>query len=360
MVNLSELLMELSDSFGPSGFEDSIRKTMHSKLIDSVDTIYTDGLGSLISIKECSDNPLRVMISAHMDEVGLMVRYVTDDGFVKFQTLGGWLDQALIGQLWNINTSIGNIVGVTGIKTPHVMSVEDRSKIFNRESIFIDVGAISKEDAEERLGIKPGDPISPATKSTKLNGEDYLMGKAWDDRVGLAVLVKVMESISSEDMPATIYGVATVQEEIGLRGAHTSSYEIKPDIAINIEAGVSGDYPSITEYEAQEKLGKGPAIFLHDSSMLPNLKLRDLVVDTAKSCGINLQYNVLSGYGQDGAEMQKSGKGTPTVNLTVPTRYMHSHNSIIHINDVRECVSLVIALLRTFSFEEIKRIKSFL
>jgi endoglucanase len=168
-----------------------------------------------------------------------------------------------------------------------------------------------------------------------------------------------MESVKGRDLPFNVCAVATVQEEIGLRGAHTSSYAVKPDIGLNLESGVAGDYPSISQYEAQEKLGRGPAIFLHDSSMLPNLKLRDFVIDTAKNSDIALQFNVLSGYGQDGAEMQKAFEGAPAINITVPTRYLHSHNSLISMNDVEKAIELVGQCILRLDPVEIKNLKSF-
>ena len=359
MVDMESLLIELSEAHGPSGFEESVRKIMRRELTPLTDSISTDGIGSLIGVKGLSKQKLKVMLSAHMDEVGLMVRYITDEGFIKFQTLGGWLDQAMIGQRWEIHTSEGPIEGITGIKTPLVMSSEERNNVFKRDGLFIDVGASNKKDAEQRLKINPGDPISPQSKAVRLNKSNNIIGKAWDDRAGLAVMIGVMEALKENDLPISLYAVATVQEEIGLRGAHTSSHFVAPDLGINLESGVAGDYPGITKYEAQEKIGCGPAIFLHDSSMLPNLKFRDEVVKIATSKNIPLQFNVLSGYGQDGAEMQKVNDGTPVVNVTVPTRYLHSHNSLINLNDVTNAVKLVTEIVKTLSNEKINHLRSF-
>mgnify|MGYP000846262301 CR=1 FL=1 len=359
MTDLLDLLKDLSEAHGPTGFEGPVRDIMHRKLEPLSKKISTDGLGSLIAQLEPNPGAPTVMLSAHMDEVGMMVRFITEEGFIRFQTLGGWLDQALIGQRWQISTSEGIVNGITGIKTPHVMTSDERGRVFKKENLFIDVGAEDKADAEERLGIKPGDPISPHSRFEKLNGSSILLGKAWDDRAGLAVMVGVMENAHTMKLPSNLVAVSTVQEEVGLRGAHTSSEIVKPDIGINLESGVAGDYPGISEYEAQEKLGWGPAIFLHDSSMLPNLKLRDLVKKTADDLSIPLQYNVLSGYGEDGAEMQKSHGGSPVVNITVPTRYLHSHNSLIDYNDVLKAIELVTALVKTLDEETVSKICKF-
>ena len=225
-----------------------------------------------------------------------------------FLPLGGWLDQALINQRWVIMTRNGPVLGITGVKTPHVMTAEARGQLFKREQMFIDVGASSKEDAEERLAIRPGDPIAPDSSFTPLSGGSLYLGKAWDDRAGLAVIIELMRRLRETAPPNTLYGVATVQEEIGLRGAHTSSYAVEPDVGINLESGVASDYPGITQEEAQERVGGGPAIFLHDSSMLPSLRLRDLFVDTARENDIPVQFDVLSrlrrGRGGDAADAQ--------------------------------------------------------
>ena len=359
MDNVESLLEELTNAHGPSGFEGPVRAIMQRELSGLCDGLETDGIGSLIGrLGEESGSP-RIMLAAHMDEVGLMVKRITTEGYVMFLPLGGWLDQALINQRWVIMTRNGPVQGVTGVKTPHVMTAEARGQLFKREQMFIDVGASSKEDAEERLGIRPGDPIAPDSRFTQLNGGSLYLGKAWDDRVGLGVIVELMRRFRESPPPGTLFGVATVQEEIGLRGAHTSSYAVEPDLGINLETGVASDYPGITQEEAQEKVGGGPAIFLHDSSMLPNLKLRDLFVDTARENDIPTQYDVLVGYGEDGAEMQRSRSGAPSINIAVPTRYLHSHNSILSRQDFDRTVDLIEAVIRKLDADTVRELRSF-
>jgi endoglucanase len=272
---------------------------------------------------------------------------VTDEGFLKFQPLGGWLDQALINQRWIVLTRDGQVPALTGIKTIHVMTAEARGKLFKRDDMFLDVGATSRQDAAERLGIRPGDPVVPDSRFTAMSGDELLLAKAWDDRIGLAVMIGVMQALKSDGAhPNTVVGVATVQEEVGLRGAQTSSYQVEPDVGISLESGVAGDFPGINADEAQERIGGGPALFLHDTSMLPNLKLRDLVIDVARDEGIPLQFNVLTGYGEDASAIQRARGGAPTANIVVPTRYLHSHNGIINRNDYLQTVQLVTALAR--------------
>lgn len=355
----AKLLQDLSNAFGPSGYEEDVRAIMRRELAPFSDSLETDGLGSLIAVSKKSPDAPRVMMAAHMDELGMIVRYITPEGYLKFVTLGGWLDQGLINQRYWIKTRKGPVLGVTGLKTPHVMTGDERTRLKLRDDIFIDIGAKSKADAEERFGVRPGDPIGPDSKFTPMGDGSLYLGKAWDDRVGCAVMVEVMRKLKASPANVNVYAVATVQEEIGLRGAQTSSHLVKPDIGISLESGVASDYPGIRQEEAQERLGAGASMFLHDSSMIPTLSLRDFVIDLAKARAIPLQFNVLSGYGEDGAEMQKSYSGIPAVNITVPTRYLHNHNGIISRSDFDHVVNLVTALIQKLDKPTIDKLKRF-
>ncbi len=356
---VERLLEELTNAYGPSGFEGPVRNILRRELAPLATSIETDGLGSLIAVSRGASESPRIMLAAHMDELGMLVKSITPDGFLKFQTLGGWLDQGLINQRFVVLTRRGPVHGVTGLKTPHVMSADERGRVVARDRIFLDVGAASRQDAEERLGIRPGDPIAPDSKFTVLNDGRMYLAKAWDDRAGLAVMIEVLRRLKEKPAPGAVYAVGTVQEEIGLRGAHTSSYQVRPDIGISIEVGVAADYPGISVDEAQERLGAGPGMFLHDSSMLPNLKLRDFVIDTARAIRVPLQFNVLSGYSQDGSEMQRAFGGAPAVNLTVPTRYLHNHNGVIHRDDFDRAVDLVTEVVRRLDAAAVRRLKTF-
>lgn len=357
--DVERLLEELANAPGPTGFEGPVRAIARRELAPISSVVETDGLGSLIARLDGGGERPRIMLAAHMDELGLLVRRVTAEGYLKFQTLGGWLDQALINQRWTVLTSSGPVPGVSGIKTVHVMTAEARGKVFGRDEMFIDVGATSAEDATTRLGICPGDPIVPDSRFVPLAGGKLYLAKAWDDRAGVGVMLRAARELQASGHPNTVYAVATVQEEVGLRGAETSAHSVGPDIGINLESGVAGDYPGITADEAQEKVGGGPAIFLHDTSMLPNLKLRDLCIEVARDAGIPLQFNVLAGYGQDGAAMQRAGAGAPAINITVPTRYLHSHNGVISREDFDRAVALVVALVRRLDAETVERVRTF-
>jgi endoglucanase len=360
MDDVARLLEELSNAHGPSGFEGPVREIVIREMEPLVDRIEIDGLGSVIGVLERSADAPNIMIAAHLDEVGLMVKRITDDGYVKYQVLGGILPQALVNQRFRILTRKGYVTAISGLKTIHVIPRgAERSVIPAHNDIFLDVGATSRADAMDRLGIRPGDPIAPDTEFEILNGGPLYVGKAWDDRVGLGIMVEVLKRIRQRRLAANVYFVATTQEEVGLRGARTSSHLVQPDIGISLEAGVAADYPGITLDEAQEVLGEGPGMFLFDNSMIPNQKLKDLVIATASKEKIPLQFNVQPGYGEDGAEMQKAFTGTPSINLTVPTRYLHTHYGIIHRDDFDGLVELLTAVLTELTPDAIADVKQF-
>src|SRR5882724_916526 len=356
-----QLLQALADAPGPSGFEEPVRKIMVERMKPLSEKLSYDGLGSVIAVKG-SSGP-RIMVDAHMDELGGVVRRVSNDGYLTMQMLGGWLDQALVDQRWTIIGSKGPVRAITGIRDIHIVPQEERTKVYPRESIFLDVGA--KNAAEvAAMGLEPGDPVVPDAPFAVMNGahnyetQNYL-GKGWDDRVGCAVVIEAMKKLAHAPHPNQIFWVATVQEEIGLRGAHTSSDLVKPEIGIAIEGGVTRDAPKVGAEEAQELLGAGPAIFLYDSSALPNLKFVTLIKQTAKEKAIPLQTDLIQGYGDDSAEMQKSNGGAPTVNMVVPVRYTHSHNGIMNRGDFDKMVDLLVAVLQKLDAKTVANLRDF-
>jgi len=320
------LLQSLADAPGPSGYEEEVRAIMVRELKPFATQISYDGLGSVIA-QHGAKGP-RIMLDAHMDELGGIVRRITPDGFLSMQMVGGWLDQALLGQRWVILGSKGTVHAVTGIRDIHVLPPEDRSKVFPRNDIFLDVGA--KNAAEVvALGIGPGDAVAPDSPFAVLNGTQRYLGKAWDDRVGCAVVVEVMRRLAAEGHPNILIVAATTQEETGIRGAHTAADVVHPDIGIAIEGGVAGDVPGAHPEETQARLGAGPGVFLYDFSEQPNRRLISLIKETGQAEKIPLQFDLVSGYGDDSAAIQASNGGVPVVNIVVPVRYTHAHNGVI-------------------------------
>ena len=350
------LLRDLANAAGPSGFEEPIRRLMVERMRPFTKSISYDGLGSVIAVQGTSGP--RVMLDAHMDELGGMVRRITNDGYLSMQMLGGWLDQALVDQRWVIITARGPVQAVTGIRDIHLVPADERARPFGRDSLFLDVGA--KTAAEVRaMGIEPGDPIVPDAPFTILNGTNNYLGKAWDDRVGCAVLLEVMRRFSTTAHPNQIFYAATTQEEVGLRGAHSAADVIKPDVGIAIEGGVTGDTPGTHPEESQAKLGAGPGIFLYDSSALPNRKMVGLTKSAAAEKKIPLQLDLVQGYGDDSAEIQKSTMGVPTVNLVVPVRYTHAHNGVMNRQDFDRMVDLVVAMIQRLDAPTVAKMRDF-
>ena len=353
-----QLLQALADAPGPSGFEEPVRKIMVERMKPLAEKLSYDGLGSVIAVQGTSGP--RIMVDAHMDELGGMVRRVSNDGYLTMQMLGGWLDQALVDQRWTIIGSKGPVRAITGIRDIHIVPQEERTKVYPRESIFLDVGA--KNAAEvAALGLEPGDPVVPDAPFAVMNGkidQNYL-GKGWDDRVGCAVVIEAMKKLAHAPHPNQIFWVATVQEEIGLRGAHTSSDLVKPEIGIAIEGGVTRDAPKSERKKRRNCWAAGPAIFLYDSSALPNLKFVSLIKQTAKEKAIPLQSDLIQGYGDDSAEIQKSNGGAPTVNMVVPVRYTHSHNGIMNRGDFDKMVDLLVAVLQKLDAKTVANLRDF-
>jgi putative aminopeptidase FrvX len=351
-----QLLQQLSDAPGPPGFEDPVRKIMVGvmKPLATAPLTY-DGMGSVIA--QVGSTGPRIMVDAHMDELGGMVRRIAPNGQLTMQMLGGWLDQALVDQRWIILGSKGPVEAVTGIRDVHVATPAERTAVIPRTAIFLDIGARTPAEAAA-MGVEPGDPVVPDSPFLVLNGSDNYLGKAWDDRIGCAVLLQSMQRLAKLPHANQLFFVATTQEEIGLRGARTASYAVKPDLGLAIEGGIANDQGGHAE-ETQAHLGGGPAIFLYDSSAIPNRKLVTFVRSTAKEQNIPLQLDLVQGYGDDSAEMQESGTGAPTLNILVPVRYTHAHNGIVNRQDFDRTVDLMVALLQHLDAKAVAAIRDF-
>jgi endoglucanase len=350
------LLEKLSNAPGPPGAEEPVRAIMVGEMKPLADSIQYDGMGSVIA-QQGTSGP-RIMIDAHMDELGGMVRRITPGGFLTMQMLGGWLDQALVDQRWIILGSKGPIHAVTGIRDIHVVPADDRNRVFSRDQLYLDVGAKNAAEAEA-MGLEAGDPVVPDSGFVQMNGTDNYLGKAWDDRVGCAALIEAMRRTAKLPHPNQLFYAATTQEEIGLRGAKTAAQVIKPDVGIAIEGGIAGDTYAGHPEETQAKLGAGPGLFLFDSSALANRKFVALVKGTAKDKSIPLQLDLVQGYGDDSAEIQESNGGVPTINLVAPIRYTHAHNGILNRKDFDQLVNLIVALLVRLDAKTVGELRDF-
>ncbi|MGH9449550.1 MAG: M42 family metallopeptidase [Terriglobia bacterium] len=354
-----QLMKEFTSADGPSGFEGPVRKLFVREMRNAGAEISTDGLGSVIARIQGTASSPRIMIDAHLDEVGLMVRSITPQGYVKVQRLGGWIGTNMVDQRWTILTSKGPVPAVSGTQDAHISTPEDVQWSVDPLNVFLDVGARSKADAEA-LGIRPGDGIAPASPFTILANQRYAT-KAWDDRIGLLIEIEALKQLRREGVqtPNTLYFAGTVQEELGMRGAATAVHEIKPDVGIVLEVGIAADYPGTNANQAEEKLGDGPAVFAYDGSVIPNTKLFELFQNTAAAYHIPLQTDLVVRYGEDASYIQKSADGVPVINFTVPARYTHANTGIIARSDFDNAVSLLVDVLKRLDAPTVKSLTNF-
>ena len=344
MTQTKQFLKELTEAPGVPGYESQVRALMR-RYLEPVATIEQDRIGSIIGKCEGREPSPRVMLVGHMDEIGFMVRHITKDGFIKFQPLGGWWDQVLLGQRVTIKSSKKDVIGLIGAKPPHLLPAKERDKVVEKKDMYIDIGARSAEEVAE-AGVQIGDPIIPVSEFTVLVNPKTYMAKAFDNRVGCALAVQTLERLVNKEHPNTVYAVGTVMEEVGLRGAKTTAHLIKPDVAIVLEVDICGDVPGIKEEESAVKLGSGPTMLVYDARMIPNLKLRDLVIATAQDLDISLQLSAMPGGATDGGMIHLNNEGVPTVVIGVPTRHIHSHSAIMHRDDYDQALDLLVALVK--------------
>lgn len=358
MAKLDEtltMLKDLTDAKGISGNEKEAREVMQKYISPYADEVYTDNLGSLIAKKTGDENGPSIMVAGHLDEIGFMVTRIDEKGFVYFQTIGGWWNQVMLAQRVTIMGTKGDVTGVIGSKPPHILSAEARKKPVDIKDMFIDIGASSKEEAKE-FGVKPGDSIVPYFEFTQMNNEKLLMAKAWDNRIGCAIAIEVLKQLKDTDHPNVVYGVGTVQEEVGLRGAKTAAHTIKPDIGFGVDVGIAGDMPGVSDKDADSKLGEGPQIVLYDASMISHKGVRDLVLATADENNIPYQYTSIAAGGTDSGSIHLTANGVPSLSITVATRYIHSHAAILHRDDFENAVKILVETIKKLDADTVKDI----
>jgi endoglucanase len=342
MDRTQEFLKELVEAHGVSGFESEVAKVMAQRL-KGIGPITSDRLGSFICEKKGAADGPRVMLAGHLDEIGFMVKSVTKEGFVKFMQLGGWWGHVVLAQRLIIKTRKGDVLGVVGSKPPHELKDDERKKVLELKDMYIDVGATSDWDVKKRLDIRPGDPIVPDSAFAVMANPDLLLAKAWDNRVGCALAAETALALKDVRHPNTLLTVATVQEEVGLRGAQTSAFKTKPDVAIALDVGIAHDTPGTDD---DVHLGKGPLVVILDASSIPNRRLLDLTIDTAKKLRLPLQFEAVERGGTDAGKIHMVHEGVPSISMGVASRYIHSHVSIIHRRDFDQTVRLLAALVK--------------
>ncbi|WP_066311384.1 M42 family metallopeptidase [Bacillus sp. FJAT-29814] len=349
------MLKELTDAKGIPGNEREVREVMKKYIAPYADEITSDSLGSLIAKKVGKEGGPKIMVAGHLDEVGFMVTQIDDKGFLRFQTVGGWWGQVMLAQRVTIVTRKGDVTGIIGSKPPHVLSAEARKKPIEIKDMFIDIGASSREEAQE-WGVRPGDMVVPYFEFTVMNNEKMLLAKAWDNRIGCAIAIDVLKQLKDADHPNEVYGVGAVQEEVGLRGAKTATYKIQPDIGFAVDVGIAGDTPGITEKEAMSKMGKGPQVVVYDASMVAHKGLRDFVTDVADELNIPYQFESIPGGGTDAGSIHLTHNGVPALAITIATRYIHSHAAMLHRDDYENAVKLIVEVIKRLDRETVDKI----
>lgn len=345
-------LKDMSMLNGVPGNERQVRAYMKQEMEQHAEVSF-DNLGSIIATKVGNPKGPKIMVAGHMDEVGFLVTTITDEGYIKFTPAGGWWSQVMLAQQLDITTSKGDVIrGVIGAKAPHILTPEERKKPVDIKDMFIDVGVDDKEAAKE-LGIQPGDMITPYIEYKELANPKYLLGKAWDNRVGCVAAMDVLDKLAETTHNNIYYGVGTVMEEVGLRGATTSAHKINPDIGIALDTTISFDFPGGSK---NTQLGKGVGIMFKDGSMVGHKGLRDFVIKVAEEHDIPYQLTFLERGGTDGGAIHMATDGAPSIALCLPVRYLHSHTSIMHKDDYDAMVKLVTLLVEQLDQETVDQI----
>jgi endoglucanase len=328
-----------------SGYEDDVAELLRRELEPLVDEIRTDKMGNVIGIRN-GDGP-KVMIAAHMDEIGLAVSHVDDDGFLKFVSVGGFFDPIVLGQRVLIHGQGGKVLpGVVGARPIHLMDAEERKKMPKLKEMFVDCGANSAQNAME-LGVEIGSPITMDRQFTRL-ANDYVTGKAFDNRAGLAMMVSALQRLQGRTVKATIMAVGTVQEEVGLKGARTSAFGLDPDVAIATDVTIPGDHPGVSKNECHVSTAKGPGITIMDAAgrgvIAPRPVIRWLR-EAADAETIPYQLFVGDGGNTDATVISITRAGIPCSVISCPTRYIHSPVEVLSLRDLENGAALIAAAI---------------
>ncbi len=345
-------LKELTEADGVPGFESNVRAIMTRELKKSCDSVSTDRLGSVFGVS--GKTGPRVMVDGHMDEIGFLVKSITKDGFLKFLQLGGWWGHVALAQRFKVLTQNGPVIGVVGSTPPHMLDPDKRKKVLEVKELFLDIGSTDGYNAAEELGVRVGDPIVPVSEFTVLGNDKLYLAKAFDNRMACSVVLDVAKAAKKTKFPNRLIAAASVQEEVGLRGAQTLAWTSEPDVCIAIDTGIAQDIPTMDGSSATEKLTGGPSILVYDGSLIPNVRLRDLVIETAEKKKIPFHLTAMERGGEDGGRISLSRSGVASVMIGPPVRYIHSHNGIMHRDDYDSTVKLVTEVVKRLDAKTVK------
>lgn len=334
-----EILQRLSDAFGVSGFEDDVREEITSFISPYVDEITTDVLGNLIALRRGSGDKT-LMLDAHTDEIGFMVKWIDDRGYLRIAPIGGWDHRIVPGHRVVIATrESGKLHGVIGTAPPHIVSEEERKAPIGIEKMFVDIGATSREDVAD-MGIRIGDPMTIHYPFIELHS-GYVTGKAFDDRAGCTVLIDAARRLAEVDLEMNVAFSFVFGEEVGLRGARTAAHTIEPDIALAVEGTIGADMPGVPEENQPVRLGIGPAISVADRSIVVSRKMLTMIERVADAGAIPYQYKLPTYGGTDAGAIHLTRGGVLSGVISVPCRYIHSPISTLRLIDLEHTIRLV-------------------
>ncbi len=337
---LFNTLEKLISADSVSGFEGSIREVLKKELKPYVDEIKVDKIGNLIARK--GKGSPKMMITAHMDEIGLMVRDIEDDGFIRFDAIGGWDNRILLASKVKIYGSKGGVIGVIGSKPIHVMEEEEKKKPIKLKELFIDVGAKTKKEVES-AGISIGDFVAPYGELNKLVSTK-ITGQGFDDKLGCLSIIEIMKSLKS--FKGSVYVVGTVQEETGLIGIRGSAFGIEPDVVLAIDTTIAGDTPEMKAESLPTVLGKGPVLVLKDAISMMQPQVKKWLKAAGKKAKINLQYEVMKGGATDASITPTVREGIPSGCIAIASRYIHTPVEVADMKDVEDIVKLVVEAIK--------------
>lgn len=338
-IRIREMLQRYSNAHGISGREGNIRDMMKADLEGLVSDISTDSMGNFLATRLGDPLLPSIMLDAHMDEIGLMVRYIDSRGFLYFVQIGGWWDPMLVGQRVLIPTNEGMLPGVIGSKPPHVMSQAERNAPLDSDTMFIDLGLKDAKEAKD-LGIKIGTPITMDRQMTSLRG-DLVTGKAFDDRAGI---VMILEAFRRTTYKGTIYIVGSTQEEVGLKGSKTAAFALDPDVAICADTTIPADHPGGNPIACPVETGKGPAFVVADGAgrgLMTNETVEKWITETATKHELPIQPEVGDGGTTNGTMVHLTKRGIPTAVISVGTRYIHSPVEVLSLADIDTTAELI-------------------
>ncbi|MBI5877262.1 MAG: M42 family metallopeptidase [Chloroflexi bacterium] len=338
------LLEKLCNIPGAPGFEDQVRESIAALVTPLVDEVHTDALGNLLVTRR-GRTDFKMMLDAHMDEIGFMVQHIDERGFIRFTPLGSWDARLLPSHAPTIYTREGrSFQGVIGTAPPHILKPAERETVISMEDMFIDIGATSSQEVGE-LGVRVGDPIVIQYPFRRI-GQDTVIGKALDDRIGCALIIKTLEALHEAEIDATIVGAFVVSEERGMIGARTAAFQIEPDLAIALEAGVAADIPGVAEPRQPTGLDKGPALTVADNSFIVPRNMVRALERMAEHEGIQYQIKLPGTGGTDAGAIHQVRGGVFTGVLSVPCRYIHSPFSMCRLSEFDATSRLLTAFCR--------------